>query len=592
MDDSQATVTVGVWQGSAVAAVTAGNLATVERVLREEAPKAGAKLVVFPELFLCGYDCSAAQLAAGAALALDSDTLRAVARAAGEAGVAVALGYAERGAPVQPGAPDALYDAVALFDATGALAANYRKVLPPTGEPPSCCPHPSAAFVRSPFLRENDGGRMHYTHIHAVSQPSRRLGKGDFVGGDPGQLAPVSVAVSGGGAPLRVGVALAYDLEFPEAARALAVQGAALLLAPGALATGALEVATPFRTLPTRALENNAYLAFANLEGPAAGPPAQRVASFAGCSAILDPTGENVVRTGTLTGGQLLTAAVKVGGGGAEGAVPAYLAERAARLAEGHYAVLTAAAPAAMGATAIAAAAAAAATEAAKSLGTKPRGRGGRGRSRMELATAAALATLLPDIHSVANPTADGKGEKRAREGDAGAEAGAGEGDAKAASSRRGRRVLCMKCSRPSRSVCSACGASVCSSSVPRPCFAQHVADHCLAAGWLPAAPAGLQMPLHMAAGPMPATTAPEASPAPACEAAAPSLAPAPAPAPQAVPAPEAVPAPALDAVPAPEVAPAPPPQAELKPDPTPAAEPVAEPTPAPAADAVAPGIL
>jgi predicted amidohydrolase len=59
---------------------------------------------------------------------LDSDSLTRVAALAAELRVAVALPYAELASQSR------LFNSCALFDATGALAANYRKVSPPSPE--------------------------------------------------------------------------------------------------------------------------------------------------------------------------------------------------------------------------------------------------------------------------------------------------------------------------------------------------------------------------------------------------------------------------------------------------------------------------
>ena len=55
-------------------------------------------------------------------------------------------------------------------------------------------------------------------------------------------------------AGLRVALMICYDLEFPEAARTLALRGAELLLVPTALMRPNDAVAT--RLVPTRAMEN------------------------------------------------------------------------------------------------------------------------------------------------------------------------------------------------------------------------------------------------------------------------------------------------------------------------------------------------
>uniref|UniRef100_A0A7S1T8W6 CN hydrolase domain-containing protein n=1 Tax=Tetraselmis chuii TaxID=63592 RepID=A0A7S1T8W6_9CHLO len=440
--------TVAVWQGPAVTGVTSANLTAVEGVLREAATQRNAALVVFPELFLCGYDCSKEQLQEGAAVGLDSDSLTRVAALAAELRVAVALPYAELASQSR------LFNSCALFDATGALAANYRKV------------NLWGAWEKSTFCA---GGpeELRCTHLKLA---------GDVV--------------------VRVGLAICYDLEFPEVARSLAVQGAELLLVPTALGAGPLDAATPLRTLPTRALENHVFVAYANLEGPALGATTQAVASFVGRSAIVGPDGEDIARAGVVTGGQLLCAALALDDYTATLERNPYLSDREARLAEGHYACLSPTPPQDSTST----------TFDWGSYPPKPRRRGRASAMIIgEELVAGAVSPLLPDMFSIPNPTAEKQLGKRqaAMEGGTSAEGEAGNGTAaeaaeaaktaaeevEAEKKRRGRRVLCFKCSRPSRSICSLCGTSICSSSVGRPCFAQHVVDHVLASGWAPSAP-------------------------------------------------------------------------------------------------------
>ena len=66
---------------------------------------------------------------------------------------------------------------------------------------------------------------------HLWSQYERDL----FTPGGPEQLRVVTLP---GPTHLRVGVLICYDLEFPEPARVLAVQGAQLLVVPTALVIG------------------------------------------------------------------------------------------------------------------------------------------------------------------------------------------------------------------------------------------------------------------------------------------------------------------------------------------------------------------
>jgi predicted amidohydrolase len=68
---------------------------------------------------------------------------------------------------------------------------------------------------------------------------------------------------------LRVGLLICYDLEFPEAARALALEGADLILTPTALPAGTDPI--PRIVVPARAWENQLYVAYANRCGQEAG---------------------------------------------------------------------------------------------------------------------------------------------------------------------------------------------------------------------------------------------------------------------------------------------------------------------------------
>ncbi len=91
--------------------------ANLDRALNTIAD-AQAQLVVFPELFLSGYDLARAR---EDAVAADAPELRRVCAAAAEAGVAVAIGF-----PEQHG--DRVYNSLALIDEGGEMAAVYRKL--------------------------------------------------------------------------------------------------------------------------------------------------------------------------------------------------------------------------------------------------------------------------------------------------------------------------------------------------------------------------------------------------------------------------------------------------------------------------------
>src|ERR1700738_1336545 len=77
-----------------------------------------ADLIVFPELYLSGYDPAAVE---GASVEPDSHALGTIRSAAAAAQTAVAVGFAERRG-------GSVANALALIDEHGALEAIYRKI--------------------------------------------------------------------------------------------------------------------------------------------------------------------------------------------------------------------------------------------------------------------------------------------------------------------------------------------------------------------------------------------------------------------------------------------------------------------------------
>jgi predicted amidohydrolase len=89
---------------------------------------------------------------------------------------------------------------------------------------------------------------------------------------------------------LKVGILICYDVEFPEAVRALALAGAELIAVPTALIEPFDIVA---RTLvPARAFENQVYVAYAGLCGR------EGNLGYCGLSCIVGPDGRDVARAG------------------------------------------------------------------------------------------------------------------------------------------------------------------------------------------------------------------------------------------------------------------------------------------------------
>ena len=213
-----------------------GNVAANLRIIDAQAGKAagrGAAVVVFPELFLTGYNLGDRVLAL--AEPVDGPSLRALAAIAETHRIAVVCGYAERSGT-------AVYNGAVLIDDAGITRLNHRK-------------------------------------LHLWAETEQRLFS-------PGST--LAVAQLG---DLTVGLLICYDVEFPEVARSLALQGADLILVPTALPARFHRL--PHVVIPARAFENQVYMAYANRCGEEAG------LAYLGSSTIAGPDATVLAQAGT-----------------------------------------------------------------------------------------------------------------------------------------------------------------------------------------------------------------------------------------------------------------------------------------------------
>jgi predicted amidohydrolase len=132
-------------------------------------------------------------------------------------------------------------------------------------------------FYNSSMLVGPRGVVNVYRKLHLFENEPRWFRRGDL---------PLSVHRVG---PARVGMLICFDWRFPEAARALALQGADVIAHPSNLVYRNAQ-----DTLRTRAFENRVFVATANRTGVET-RPAGRV-PFTGHSQIVDPVGEVMVR--------------------------------------------------------------------------------------------------------------------------------------------------------------------------------------------------------------------------------------------------------------------------------------------------------
>lgn len=207
------------------------NLATIDKYAATAAIL-GSEFIVFPELFLTGYNMGDALRAL--AEPLDGPSINAISAMASRHGVGIVIGLPERRG-------HAVYNSVIALDADGRIAGVYRKI-----------------------------------HLFGDVEPTI-FARGDQVG-----LAQLGKR--------RVGLAICYDIEFPEVGRALARDGADIICVPTANMEPYLEV--PTTLVRARALENSVPIIYANLVGQ------EGHLTYTGLSAIVGADGRDVARAG------------------------------------------------------------------------------------------------------------------------------------------------------------------------------------------------------------------------------------------------------------------------------------------------------
>lgn len=211
----------------------AENLAHIVGRLREAAA-GGARLVVFPECAVSGYGFADLEAAHGVAEPISGPTTNALAEVCAATGVYTVVGLLER-----DGA--AVYNVAALVGPEG-LVGTYRKL------------------------------HLPYLGVDRFAAP-----------GDRGfQVWETALG--------RIGIAICYDLRFPEALRVLALQGADII----ALPTNWPETSElmPDVVTRTRALENRVYLLVCNRVGEESG------FRFFGRSQVVGTSGKVLVEAG------------------------------------------------------------------------------------------------------------------------------------------------------------------------------------------------------------------------------------------------------------------------------------------------------
>ncbi len=227
-------LTLALWQCVPGPLDTTGNLQRMERAA-QQAAAAGAQMLLCPEMCVTGYAIGRAAVESLAQTA-DGAWAVAVAGIAQRHGIAVVYGYPERGAD------GAVFNAAQLIGAEGQPHLNYRK-----------------AYLF---------GTLDHNQFAAAPASATVM---DFHG-------------------WKVGLLICYDVEFPEATRALALAGADLIAVPTANMADYDFVARSL--VPVRAYENQLYVAYANYAG------SEGTLRYGGLSLLAGPDGATVAQAG------------------------------------------------------------------------------------------------------------------------------------------------------------------------------------------------------------------------------------------------------------------------------------------------------
>ncbi|MDE1906117.1 MAG: carbon-nitrogen hydrolase family protein [Rhodospirillales bacterium] len=203
--------------------------------LREQAVRAkaqGADVLLLPEMYLSGYNLTPQDAQRHAITQAGLAPAQEIARSLN---LALVFGYPEKHG-------GGIANSAVLIGPDGAILLNYRK-----------------AHLFGPMERE--------------------------IFKETGSEFPVA-ALHG----QKIGLLICYDIEFPEAARRLALAGADIILIPTALSEPYEGV--PTHIIPARAYENQVYIAYANHSGEENG------LSYIGLSNICGPDGARLAMAG------------------------------------------------------------------------------------------------------------------------------------------------------------------------------------------------------------------------------------------------------------------------------------------------------
>lgn len=232
------------------------NLDTLQRCAAKAAGEYGAQLIVFSELFLCGYNIFPDDIPS-VAMSLDDSRLQEVANVAKANNIAIVCPYAEKTEDTQR-----CFDSMVLYDRDGTMLRNYRK---------------------TQLWGNDEKSNWRYPYVDTPEEAYQV----DRVNG------------------INVGMLNCYEAEFPELYRILALKGAQLVVIPTAADVGTMNARGEWSdwaypdvsktALPVAAYQNKIFTAYSNHTLWETRSNGTLTGVYLGNSVIANPHGEVMV---------------------------------------------------------------------------------------------------------------------------------------------------------------------------------------------------------------------------------------------------------------------------------------------------------
>jgi predicted amidohydrolase len=249
------------------------NLEHLKEALTQAAaksPSASADLVVFPELFLCGYNLSKNEMLKNAEDGTNGPSVTYVKQLCKKLGVACCYGFAaiSNDSSTNDGRIKC-YCASNLIDGCGELLQTYYKthLWGPEEKDKFDCGDtlntPVALKIPRSRMKETTTTTVNITSINTNNTNHNGITKSKSIGSHNDSDIDNTTLV------WKVSQLICYDMEFPENARQLALAGADIILCPTANPEPSYFVNDTI--IPCRAAENHVYIVYSNHAGGRSG---------------------------------------------------------------------------------------------------------------------------------------------------------------------------------------------------------------------------------------------------------------------------------------------------------------------------------